>query len=350
MNASPESLIVGSGLAGSILAYRLMERGERVLLIDDPCTPSASRVAAGLINPVTGQRLVLQKNIETLLASAHQLYHHLEVKFGRKLLHDREMLRVIRNDNETTAWQKRKSDPAYTPYLGDYRKHDDFVNAPNGLFSQHHTGFLDTNALLDLLHLHFRDQNMMVSAKVNHDDISIVPEGVRWQAIEAKRIIFCEGWRGSLNPWFKHLPFQSAKGEIMTLITECPLPEHIINSGNWIIPIDQQRFKLGASYDWNQLDENITDSACEELIAALNKMVVHPLTCSVLEHKAGIRPGSRDKQLFIGFHAKHPLVGIFNGLGSKGSLLTPWYSDMFARHITDGDALPDDANIARFDG
>ena len=105
-NDTYDVLIVGAGLAGSSLAYRLIERGERVLLITDPDIPSASRVAAGLINPVTGQRLVLQKNIETLLTSAHSFYHQLEARFGRKLLHSREMLRVIRNEKEAAAWQK----------------------------------------------------------------------------------------------------------------------------------------------------------------------------------------------------------------------------------------------------
>lgn len=343
-------LIVGAGLAGSILAYRLMDRGERVLLIADPNTPSASRVAAGLINPVTGQRLVLQKNIEALLASAHSFYHQLEELFDRKLLHSREMLRVIRNEKEAIAWQKRKSDPDYEPYLGDFRESDAFINAPEGLFSQHHTGFLDTNGLLDALHHHFIEHKSMHLGKVHHDDISLTPDGVRWQELQAKRIIFCEGWRGSSNPWFKHLPFQPAKGEIVTLHTDSRLPDHIINCGNWIIPIDHHTFKLGATYDWRVLDENETDNAQEKLMEALNQILVHPLKSKLIEQRAGVRPGTRDKQPFIGFHAEHPQLGIFNGFGSKGSLLTPWYSDIFARHITKGEALPSSADIARFNG
>lgn len=343
-------LIVGSGLAGSSLAYRLMQRGKRVLLIADPDTPSASRVAAGLINPVTGQRLVLQDNIEALLESAQSFYQHLEALFDQKLLHNREMLRVIRSEKEAEAWQKRKADPAYEPYIGNFKDHDRRINAPKGLFSQHYTGFLDTNALLDAFHHYFSEHKSMRLSKVHYDDISLTQDGVHWQGVQAKQIIFCEGWRGSSNPWFNHLPFQPAKGEIVTFFTDSRLPEAIINAGNWIIPIDQHTFKLGATYDWNVLDENVTDDAKEKLIKALKQIFVRPPKSRLIEQRAGVRPGSRDKLPFIGFHVEHPQLGIFNGFGSKGTLLTPWYSDMFARHITHGEALPANADIARFDG
>ncbi|MDX8404155.1 MAG: FAD-dependent oxidoreductase [Mariprofundaceae bacterium] len=341
-------LIVGAGLAGSSLAYRLMERGKRVLLVADPDIPSASRVAAGLINPVTGQRLVLQKNIKTLLTSAHSFYHQLEELFDRKIFHNREMLRIIRNEKELAAWQKRKLDPAYEPYLGDFRENDAFINAPEGLFSQHHTAFLDTNRLLDTLHHYFSEYKSMLVGKVHYDDISLTLDGVHWQGLRAKKIIFCEGWRGSNNPWFTQLPFQPTKGEIVTLHTDFRLPDYIVNSGNWIIPIDQHTFKLGATYDWQILDENETNDAQEKLMKALNQILVHPFKSEFIEQKAGVRPGSRDKQPFIGFHAEYSQLGIFNGFGSKGSLLTPWYSDMFARHITHGEPLPANADIARF--
>ncbi|MES0371872.1 MAG: FAD-dependent oxidoreductase [Mariprofundaceae bacterium] len=347
---SHDILIVGSGLAGSSLAYRLMQSGKRVLLIADPDTPSASRVAAGLINPVTGQRLVLQNNIEALLATALSFYHQLEELFDQKLLHSREMLRVIRNEKEAKAWKKRKEDPAYKPYLGDFKESNSDINAPAGLFSQHHTGFLDTNRLLDSLHRHFLEQQAMQAAKVHYNDISVTPDGVQWQDIHAKQMIFCEGWRGSNNPWFNHLPFQPAKGEIVTFYTDFRLPEHIINAGNWIIPIDQHTFKLGATYDWNVLDESVTDDAKEKLMQAMNQIFVDPPKSRLIEQSAGVRPGSRDKEPFIGFHHEHPQLGIFNGFGSKGSLLTPWYSEVFARHITHGDALPASANITRFNG
>jgi len=350
MSFNYESLIVGSGLAGSILAYRLIQKGQRALVIADPDTPSASRVAAGLINPVTGQRLVLQKNIETLLSSAHSFYHQLEEKFDQQLLHNREMLRVIRNEKEEEAWNRRISDPLYKPYLSHFKKDDPIINTSRGLFSQHHAGFLDTNRTLDALQHYFSEHKMIHSGKVNYSDIKLTSDGVCWKNIKAKQIIFCEGWRGSHNPWFNYLPFQPAKGEIVTLHTDTQLPDRIINAGKWIIPIDQHTFRLGATYDWNLQNEDNSDDAQELLMDALNQIFIHPFQCKLLKQKAGVRPGSRDKQPFIGFHAEHPQLGIFNGFGSKGSLLIPCYSELFADHITCGDTLPTEADIVRFHG
>ncbi|HBA65740.1 MAG TPA: FAD-dependent oxidoreductase, partial [Methylococcaceae bacterium] len=50
-------LIVGQGLAGSLLAFELIQRNAQVMVVDDG-RENASEVAAGLINPVTGIRLV----------------------------------------------------------------------------------------------------------------------------------------------------------------------------------------------------------------------------------------------------------------------------------------------------
>ena len=50
-------LIVGHGLAGSVLAHMLLERGQRVVVLEDKSLHSASKVAAGLVNPLIGPKL-----------------------------------------------------------------------------------------------------------------------------------------------------------------------------------------------------------------------------------------------------------------------------------------------------
>jgi glycine/D-amino acid oxidase-like deaminating enzyme len=44
-------IIVGQGIAGSILYYTLTKAGANCVVVDDNKSNSASRVAAGLINP-----------------------------------------------------------------------------------------------------------------------------------------------------------------------------------------------------------------------------------------------------------------------------------------------------------
>ena len=344
MKPTCDVLIVGAGLAGSLLAWRLQQAGCKAIVVSDPSIASASRAAAGLINPVTGQRLVLQENIEALLASAHALYHRLEEAFEITLLHKCGMLRVLRNDKERSAWQKRRQDPAYQPYiateLSSYQEHDAFM--------QYHTGFLDTNLLLNHLHAYFRESEQLIESAVDYNDIIIDAAGVRLHDLQAERIIFCEGWRGQHNPWFSHLPFQPAKGEILTMRGHAP--EHIVNRGKWLLPIGNNCFKLGATYDWKRLDELVTDQAEEELLNALPSLVADIEEMEVTDHVAGVRPGTVDKQPFLGMHPEQPNIGIFNGFGSKGSLLIPWHTERFATHLLEQEALPAEADIGRYHG
>lgn len=341
-------LIIGAGLAGSILAYKLISAGLRSLVVNDPSIPSASRAAAGLINPVTGQRMVLQNNIEALLASAHAFYKDIENIFGVSLLHQREMLRLFQSEKERSAWQKRLSDPLYTPYIDNHLSEDSAIHAELGGFIQSHTGNLDTNLLLDTLHDWFRQQGVLIEAPFTHDQINFKDDLVLWQQIESKKVIFCEGWRGQHNPWFSWLPFQPAKGEILTLKSESPVPDQIINHGKWILPISEMSFKFGATYEREELNETTTQSAKEELLGAMAEIFVESPEVQVTHQDAGVRPGTKDKQPFLGFLHDQTLLGIFNGFGSKGSLLIPWYAEAFASHMTQNSPLPLQADIERF--
>ena len=50
-----EYLIVGMGIAGASLAIELISRNKRILVTDNYDPNSASRVAAGMFNPVTSK-------------------------------------------------------------------------------------------------------------------------------------------------------------------------------------------------------------------------------------------------------------------------------------------------------
>lgn len=332
-------MIVGAGLAGSVLARMLQTAGYSVFIVADPDTPSASRAAAGLINPVTGQRLVLQHNIDELLNSAGRFYRAVEAHFDIRLLHEKRMLRLFRNETERTAWEKRRDDPAYDSYI-------DHTLARSDGFIQRRTGWLDTNLLLDTLHGAFREKGVLAESFFSHEYLRIEPRQIRWRDIKAEKAIFCEGWRGQTNPWFKHLPFQPAKGEILTI--EGNAPDTIINRGKWLLPIGERRCKLGATYDWEQIDENTTPEAREMLLDVLSELFPDAGEVCVTAHVAGVRPGSMDKLPFVGLHPTRPAIAIFNGFGSKGSLLIPWHAEQFIAHLLEGTPLPANADIARF--
>lgn len=344
-----DTLIIGQGLAGSLLAWRLLARGQRVLVVDDGARSSASRTAAGLLNPVTGQRLVLHPEADTLLPAASRLYAELAAEFGRPFFHPLGVRRLFQSQQERELWQRRLAEPAYRPYLDEAWAAGASglpLADPRGGFFQHHTGYLDTDGLLDALREYLRARDGYVEAAFDYAELQLDGEGVRWRGVHAGRAVFCEGYRLLDNPWFDWLPLQPAKGEILTLATAAPLPGEIIKGAKWLLPLPGGRCRLGATYQWQPIDCEPSAAGREALLGALGELFDPSPEVEVLEQRAGVRPGTRDKAPFLGFHPRQRQLGVCNGFGSKGTMLVPWHVERLAAHLLDGAPLPAAADIA----
>jgi glycine/D-amino acid oxidase-like deaminating enzyme len=66
--------IVGQGLDGSVLAWKLSQRKKSICLIDNPVFNSASRVAAGMYNPIVFKRITKGWLIDSLLPVMRDFY------------------------------------------------------------------------------------------------------------------------------------------------------------------------------------------------------------------------------------------------------------------------------------
>ena len=180
----------------------------------------------------------------------------------------------------------------------------------------------------------------------DYQHIDFQKEAVFYKNIEIKKILFCEGYEACQNPFFNWLPFNPVKGEnLIVLVEDYPLTE-IINQGTFILPIDGQgKCRLGATYSWDNLDWDITDEARDSLEEKIKGYLKKPY--QILEQQAGIRPSTDDRRPFVGLHPEHPELGIFNGLGTKGVTLAPYFSEQFAKFLESGEDLDAEVNIER---
>lgn len=332
-------LIIGQGLAGSLLAWELLIRGCSVLVVDHG-QENASQVAAGLINPITGMRLVKSTEVDDLLPVAKQCYAQLAQCFGQVFYHERSMRRLLSQLTDVHQAQKRLNDPAYQPYLGSL-----YHEQTHTFLEQKQTGYLLTRHLLSCLRDYFSARNSYYEADFNDAELLFKPV-LRWRHITASRIIFCAGHYASQTPWFSWLPFQLAKGEILTMEHTSPIPQMLLNYGNWLIPTGQQQFRIGATFDPHTIDTQTTLAAKYQLIDALMKVKPELAQARCLNHQANIRPCTRDRQPFLGFHPRFQQLAIFNGFGAKGSLQIPWYSQQFANALIHNTPIP--ADIQRY--
>ncbi len=341
-------LIIGQGLAGSLLAWELIQRGCKIVIVDNG-QENASQVAAGLINPVTGMRFVKSADVDTLLPAAKHCYYQLADFFQQAFYIEKPMLRIFRSDGELNNADKRLTNPDYQAYLSDIQplgKIIDNLETPFGFLEQKQTGYLLTRPLLNSLKAFFIANDSYRQADFDYQDIRLEPS-LRWQDITPKQIIFCEGYQATQNPWFCDLPFQPVKGEILTLEHQTELPDKILNYGNWLIPLNDHRIRIGASFDRENLNTLATEQGKRDLLNALSQISPDLIRLTLLDHQANVRPCTLDKQPFIGWHLKHERLAIFNGFGAKGSLQIPWHSQRFADALLNGSPLPHSCNIQR---
>ena len=340
-------LIIGQGLAGSLLAFELMQRDYRVIVLDNG-RENASKVAAGLINPVTGMRLVKSAEVDRLLPVAKAVYQQLGGLFQQEFYLEKPMLRRLDNEAEVMQARKRLLDPAYQDYLANVlmpAETPHVLNAAYGFLAQQQTGYLLTRPLLSRLKGFFIAKNAYQCGEFTAKSLQLEPE-LRYQDITVKRIIFCEGHHATDNPWFSWLPFQPVKGELLTLAHRSQLPDKMINYGNWLIPLNNQQIRIGATFDHKHLDDFPTEAGKNELLEALNALFTNPIPFDLINHQTNVRPCTLDKQAFIGFHPQHPQLGIFNGFGAKGSLQIPLYSQLFANSLINN--IPPPSDIKRY--
>ncbi|MGZ8160499.1 MAG: NAD(P)/FAD-dependent oxidoreductase [Methylobacter sp.] len=341
-------LIIGQGLAGSLLGWELIQRGRKVVIIDNG-RENASQVAAGLINPITGMRFVKSADVDMLLPTAKQCYLQLADFFQQDFYIEKPMLRIFRSDNESKNANKRLNTPDYQAYLGGIQPPGNAIDnlaTPFGFLEQKQTGYLLTRPLLSCLKAFFIAKDSYRQAEFDYRDVQLQPS-LRWQDIAAKQIIFCEGHQAAQNPWFCDLPFQPVKGEILTLEHQTQLPDKILNYGNWLIPLNSRQIRIGATFDRENRDTQPTEQGKNDLLNALSQISPNLINATLINHQTNIRPCTQDRHPFIGRHPEHENIAVFNGFGAKGSLQIPWYSRHFADALLNGTALSHTCDIQR---
>lgn len=344
-------IIVGQGIAGTTLAATLLEKGCSVIVADEPSISAASRIAAGLYNPVVFKRLVKSWMADELIPFMDRFYTKTEEKLNTRFYYKKNIVKLFTEDQEKELW-KKKSGEEVGKYLGKEIRSEflpNLIHSPEGTAEVLNAGNLDTLTYLTCFRTYFKEQGILIEEKFDHADLLIEEGNVKFNGHIADKIIFCEGYKALENPWFSWLPFKLTKGEILTikLSGEHQIPlEKVINKGVFILPLGKGLYKVGATSEWNDLNETPTEKGKKELSDKLDKVLRVPY--EILEHKAGIRPTVNDRRPLIGIHPQHPQLAVFNGMGTKAVMLSPYFADQFANHLLHGSPIDKEADIARF--
>ncbi len=340
-------LIVGGGIAGLSLAFSMYERKIPFKLIDAKKNYS-SMVAAGLINPIVFRRTTKSWRVDDFTPYLEAFYNRLERLLDEKFFHPVSIRRIFAHEQERNEWEKKQLKSEYSTYLNKICNEDHTFSNPKNNFG---TGtierayYVSTETFMEEAYRFFESKQCVYYEEVNYSDFNTTTTSYKNDIYE--KIFFCQGYTNSENPWFGSLPIQCTKGETLT-IHSSELPEDVsLNLKCFILPIGNQQFKVGATYDWNSTDLSITEKGKAQIEAHLTTLTNDPYT--IVEQKAGIRPTVLDRRPLLGKHAEFPNLILFNGLGTKGYMMAPLLANELLDHVFNHAPLDPEVNIQRFE-
>lgn len=339
-------IIVGQGLAGSAVAVQLLTRGKKILVIDEPENNSSSRVAAGLFNPVTGKKMVKTWMADIVFPYLHDFYSSTEKVTGEKFFFPMPLYRPFVSIEEQNEWMGRSADPLFAPYIENIFSSHAFepVKDPFGGLLLRQCGYLNTTRYIEAVRQWIKKDGTLLTEELRDDALIVTDDRVVYRDTEASKIIFCNGTRS--NARFNWLPVRPLKGE--TILVRAPFQENIIvNRGVYIVPgLQQGEWRIGATYNFQDKAPGITLEARTELEEKLNELMDISYQC--VSQEWGFRPTTPDRRPLLGSHPEQPAVIIFNGFGTKGVSLTPYFSDVLIRWMENGTPLNKLVDIERY--
>lgn len=338
-------LIVGQGIAGSLLAWSLLKRNKKVIVIDKKNDSSASFVSAGIIHPVTGRRIVKTWMADELLSFARTTYREIEKQFGESIFHPLKVLELLSAPKEYNDWMARSAEKEMAGYIENTENavnYTDYLQPFYRSITVNESSWIDTGKLLRIFRNYFYSRDILIDEKFNNDDLHSEQQGVVYKNLSAQKVIFCEGHEAKYNPFWSHLPFFLSKGEVLTIRAEMDL-SHILNRKIFILPVANNLFRVGSTYSWDKPDNIPTEAGREFLESQLKQILKIPF--EVVEHKAAVRPTVKDRRPFLGLHPAHDSVGIFNGMGTKGCLLAPYFADHLAGYLSGTNELMKEVDV-----
>jgi glycine oxidase len=346
-----EILIVGQGLAGSILAHQLKEKRIDFFVIDKPGASQSSLISAGIWNPVVFKRMTSSWKAAEVIPFMRNFFLKAEKATGEKFVSQRKMLKYFTEEQEAVLWKKK-----YAEGLSDFIEEKIYspaefdcegLNRPEYGFSfVTESGNADTAKFVEATRVLLRTGGFFLEEVFDHSLLVQNNNKVAYKNIIADKIIFCEGFLNSANSFFNFIPFKPAKGELLTFYSEELKTEHIINKGVFILPLGDGFYKCGATYEWSDLSQTVTEKAQQELEQKLKKIIRVPFT--VTERKAGVRPSVIDRRPVLGAHPQLKNHFIFNGFGTKAVMLAPFFANELIGFIFSQKSLDEEINIQRF--
>ncbi len=340
-------LIIGSGLAGISFSEIALQNNKSILVLDNN-SQNSSKIAGGLYNPVILKRFSEVAQAKEHLLIMNQFFANLERKLDCKVDFKMPILRKFFSIEEQNNWFSASDKVNLAPFLSThliYKKYS-AIDSPFGYGEVLQTGYVDTALLLSKYRAYLTKNNLFIEESFDYNLLKEEIEGIRYKDIRARHIIFAEGFGMHANPYFKNLPLDGTKGELFIIKAPNLDLDVIMNTSVFILPLGNDEYKVGATYNWKDKTDTPTEEGKAELVQKIREII----NCDfeIVAHFAGVRPTVKDRRPLVGTYLNHNSIHILNGLGTRGVMLGPAMAKALFENIERQIPLDKTIDIRRF--
>jgi len=340
-------IIVGSGLAG-ILFCEVLKQHNKSFVVFENESQQSSTVAGGLYNPVILKRFTKVWKAKEQLDLALPMYHKLEQSLNIKLDYKIPMYRLFASIEEQNNWFHACDKPNLSQFLSPEVLHlnNTAIKSDFGFGKVLKTGRIDTAKLIKSYRQYLKKDSQLLNETFVYSDLISNSTEVTYNNYEASQIVFAEGFGVVKNPFFNYLPLKPTKGELLIIHAPDLKIDFVLKSSMFLIPLGNDFYSVGATYEWEDMSQNITSKAKDELINKLNKV----LKCDyrVVDQIVGIRPTVKDRRPLVGQHSQYNSMFVLNGLGTRGVMIGPYVAKQLFSLIEERIPLEEEIDISRF--
>ncbi|WP_109098149.1 FAD-binding oxidoreductase [Aquimarina sp. AU58] len=340
-------IVVGLGLSGLSFVEELESHNKSYVVFED-ASQKSSRVAGGLYNPIILKRFTMAWQASRQLETAVSFYKNVETKLQKTLVSELPILRRFNAVEEQNNWFEACDKPLLGEFLSSelIRNTNPALDIPFHYGKVKHTGKIDISNMLSAYAKELKENNILIDESFEYDKITVTEDYIQYKEIKCRHIVFAEGYGVKNNPFFNDLPLYGNKGEYIIIKSEALKQKEAIKSSIFIIPLGEDLYKVGATYNNQDKSPEITTTAREELQKKLEKFLKVPY--KVVNQVAGIRPTVKDRRPLIGTHTRYANMHILNGMGSRGILLAPTMAKELYNHIEKGISLDKEIDCKRY--
>ena len=348
MGKNYDFIIVGQGITGSVLSWRLIEKNFNFLVINNSNKKSSSKSALGLYNPITGKNFVETWNSNEIINETENFYTSIEKKLNEKFLYKKNIYRPFSSKKDSNNWELKMESKTYKKYIQklDYKSKYNFLKDNLGGVITNKSGYLDVKKFLLLTRKYLKSRKIYVEKNIKSTNIKSTKDYIEIINKKTKYLVLCRGFYENESSFFSWLPFNLVKGENINISMPHEINE-IIQKSILIIPNKNKNiYSVGSTYNWKILNDKVSETGINKLKNKIEKI----LNCNykIIKKQAGIRPATKDRRPFIGFHPSNKKIGIINGLGSKGISLAPYCTKILIDNIQNNKNINREINIKRY--